>query len=540
MFKQRRSLGGPNSPSSPLKQEINQSNNGKVLNQKTLEASVGHSRAMMLEDMYPTAINFYRLPPLYEISLSEFENLALLRLKLLKHIENTIIRTGNNNLQLEQQITSKCKECNLHLSTSLSLHDRLNSLEQRKSDHVSHFILRLAFCRKESLREWFIKQESELFMYRLQRETYETKRWFLESLKLNIHEVPSDEVQRLQPMLAASNIQVAKMFAASSTPPVFYKVPFEQVLDLVSRRQVWIDKGFAYVPESQQTQLLLTEFKNHLMKDLIQTAKALPRLDEEDRLIPILESLAQQYQTTSFNNFDNLDTTSSVGKITAEQVPSLSSYFPPCMKHLQDQLQIDHHLKHQARLQYGLFLKGIGLSVEEALIFWRNSFSKISDERFQKEYSYNVRYNYGLEGKRTSYTPYSCRAIITNNHPSSGDHHGCPFKHFGDRQLKSLIMEYKIGDSPITEILRYKQMGHYQIACSKLFQASSGKLHELAELKRLENMGVNKEIAKGIDDDSIMETVESGNMEEGDGTITIEHPNQYFKDMVAMQKRLVS
>ena len=51
MFKQRRSLGGPNSPSSPLKQEINQSNNGKVLNQKTLEASVGHSRAMMLEDM---------------------------------------------------------------------------------------------------------------------------------------------------------------------------------------------------------------------------------------------------------------------------------------------------------------------------------------------------------------------------------------------------------------------------------------------------------------------------------------------------------
>jgi DNA primase large subunit len=49
----------------------------------------------------------------------------------------------------------------------------------------------------------------------------------------------------------------------------------------------------------------------------------------------------------------------------------LSAHMPPCMRHLHAQLRRDQHLKHQGRMQYGLFLKGIGLSLEEALIFWR-------------------------------------------------------------------------------------------------------------------------------------------------------------------------
>lgn len=39
-------------------------------------------------------------------------------------------------------------------------------------------------------------------------------------------------------------------------------------------------------------------------------------------------------------------------------------------------LKTHHHLKHWARQQLGLFLKGIGLSLEDALIFWRTEFTK--------------------------------------------------------------------------------------------------------------------------------------------------------------------
>ena len=49
------------------------------------------------------------------------------------------------------------------------------------------------------------------------------------------------------------------------------------------------------------------------------------------------------------------------------------------MRHLHESLRRDHHLKHFARLQYGLFLKNIGLTLEQALAFWRAEFTKKMD-----------------------------------------------------------------------------------------------------------------------------------------------------------------
>lgn len=53
--------------------------------------------------------------------------------------------------------------------------------------------------------------------------------------------------------------------------------------------------------------------------------------------------------------------------------------YPLCMQNLHQNLRQFHHLKHWGRQQYGLFLKGIGLSLEEALRFWRMEFTRIMD-----------------------------------------------------------------------------------------------------------------------------------------------------------------
>jgi DNA primase large subunit len=88
------------------------------------------------------------------------------------------------------------------------------------------------------------------------------------------------------------------------------------------------------------------------------------------------------------------------------------------MRNLHRALRREKHLRHYGRLQYGLFLKviavilykislakGIGLDIEEALVFWRSAFSMTSDDKFRKEYQYNIRHSYGLEGGRRNYKP---------------------------------------------------------------------------------------------------------------------------------------
>jgi DNA primase large subunit len=49
------------------------------------------------------------------------------------------------------------------------------------------------------------------------------------------------------------------------------------------------------------------------------------------------------------------------------------------MSHLHTSMRQNHHLRHGGRQQYGLFLKGIGLSLEEAIKFWRSEFTKLID-----------------------------------------------------------------------------------------------------------------------------------------------------------------
>ena len=49
------------------------------------------------------------------------------------------------------------------------------------------------------------------------------------------------------------------------------------------------------------------------------------------------------------------------------------------------------------------FAQVLGLSLEEAIVFWRKSFDRITDDKFNKEYRYNIRHSYGQEGKRANY-----------------------------------------------------------------------------------------------------------------------------------------
>ncbi|KAJ3316423.1 hypothetical protein HDU76_001823 [Blyttiomyces sp. JEL0837] len=478
---------------------------------------------------FQCTLNFYETPPKDDITLSQFEEFALDRLRVLKAIENAQIRNKNNDEmgRIIKAATDKYLPLTLNSHRAAVGVDKL--IAERKKDHISHFILRLAYCRSEDNRAWFLRLETMLFHYRLTTETSNDKRDFLDRHNLNLPELTTEEKYK-----NLSDLRI--LHGPEADKKQYYKVPFEKVLSLVSRRSVLLRQGFAFVPDSEQSTLITQKFNEHLAMALDVTAKAIPRMDEDDRLLPILNAIANQMAMSRSFGMDHGN--SSGGTILANEIDKLAleGHFPLCMSNLQYHLKADHHLKHQGRLQFGLFLKGIGVPVEEALVYWRKSFSQITDDKFSKEYAYNIRYNYGLEGARKNYSPYSCQKIIMGTQPGgAGEHHGCPFKCSGGDSLKAMISRAGAPQVYVHEIANLAREGHFQIACTRLFEVARAPALKEARKAAAAATGAEKERGRGGGE---MEGGSSSPVEGDVGLLftpdgalidAIEHPNQWFE-----------
>ncbi|TIA75559.1 hypothetical protein E3P89_03625 [Wallemia ichthyophaga] len=468
--------------------------------------------------LYKHRLNFYQQAPLLEVSLEEFESWAIDRLKsaytpilipllsrpaVLAEIEASQVRNRPFN-DTKAVIKSQSAKL-LSLSTNYT---RTATLEaERKKDHVSHYVLRLAFCRSEELRRRFVKAETTLFRIRFDDATTAEKNAFLHSMKssqsskVDWEEVDDVEKESLRPFLISSNPGIA-IKPAEFEKELYYKVKWTQVPELVERRRVFLKQGYAYVPMREQTSLILNSFSSQLQQALEFTAKALPRLDEDSRLLPVLSHLSLSFLAGLSSEAFDPASFNSDRKISAESIDMLAKkHFPMCMRSLHDRLQNTHHLKHFGRLQYTLFLKGIGLSVDEAIVFWRKSYgANISDDKFNKEYRYNIRHSFGLEGGRKSYPPRSCQKIITQDQPGPQDNHGCPFRHFSlDHLVPSLRATYGITDTnDLNEITGAVKAQHFHVACTRVFEITHA------------NKGVRKGDGLG-------------------GGESVNHPNRYFE-----------
>lgn len=422
----------------------------------------GHQTAL-----YEHSLQFYGQPPLENISLTEFEAFAVERLKLLKTIENLGVSHVKQSELYMKKLEAELKI--LNFPYRLEADDRKaqtgpSEYEKRRKDHISHFILRLAYCQTEDLRRWFIQQEVDLFRYRFNELPAKHKLEFLHRNSLQYDTISVEERKALLDKLVSSSYGVSGITVEDQD---FYKVPFQDALDLVRTRKVYLKAGYVYIPHQDIVTIVLNDFRTRLSKALALTARSLPAVHSDERLQPLLNHLSHAYVGQDYSIQKN------VGKISLDQIDSLSTKsFPLCMRQLHQSLRENHHLRHGGRMQYGLFLKGIGLSLEQALQFWRSEFirGKVDADKFDKAYAYGIRHMFGKEGKRADYTPFSCMKVILSNPPSQGDHHGCPFRHSDPELLKQKLQVYKVSPSGISQILELVKGMHYQLACQKYFE----------------------------------------------------------------------
>ncbi|PWN27848.1 hypothetical protein BDZ90DRAFT_246216 [Jaminaea rosea] len=407
---------------------------------------------------YPHRLNFYNRPPTMEVTIDQFESWAIDRLKADTPLHN--------------------QDTHLPLSASTASRNGIDIEMERMKDHISHFVLRLAFCKTEDLQRRFVRAENVLFRLRFETDDSTAREAFLRTLDLNWEPVSQQEKQQFKEELLAATPSLGQR---DWDGEAFFKVPWTKVPDLVEKRRVFLRRGVAWVPMREQSSLIMAEFTNRLNKELEYTARSLPRLDEDDRLLPLLNHLSLGFLAGLSSDFTN-SSAAMVGEdgqaleIRAEMINALvKKHAPMCMRQLGQTLEERKHLKHQGRLQFGLFLKELGLGVEQALLFWRRSFANITDDKFNKEYKYNVRYNYGLEGKRVDYPARSCARIIMQDTPGPQDTHGCPFRHYSPANLAStLSTTYGLGQAQSSEILATVKSGHYHVACTRLFEMTHG------------------------------------------------------------------
>ncbi|MXQ85577.1 hypothetical protein E5288_WYG011198 [Bos mutus] len=408
-----------------------------------MEFSGGKRKKLRLVDdqrnaCYPHSLQFYLQPPSGNVSLTEFETLAIDRVKLLKSVENLGLSYMKGTEQYQSKLEAELRK--LKFSYRESLEDEY---EPRRKDHISHFILRLAYCQSEDLRRWFIQQEMDLLRFRFSILPKDKIQSFLKDSHLQFEAISDEEkTVREQDIIASSSSFGGAQLDLESV----YKIPFAEALDLFRGRKVYLENGFAYVPHKDIVAIILNEFRTKLSKALALTARSLPAVQSDERLQPLLNHLSHSYTGQDYSTQGN------AGKISLDQIDSLSTKsFPPCMRQLHKALRENHHLRHGGRMQYGLFLKGIGLTLEQALQFWKQEFirGKMDPDKVILE---------------------NLSIWVDNLLLCCLSFPGCPFRHSDPELLRQKLQAYKIPPAGISQILDLVKGTHYQVACQKFFE----------------------------------------------------------------------
>lgn len=309
---------------------------------------------------------------------------------------------------------------------------------------------------------WFVTKELDLFRLKFSSLTTAEIREFLSINQLDYTPLTVEQKDDIKDGLYESTIGVSNTKIEILD---FYKVDFLEVLDMVHNRRCYIKDGFAYITTSDFVSIVATKLQKMIEIGLQHAIQLLSVVETDERLASVIKGLHTSYTGKDYA-LKNANT------VPIESLDNLSKKsFALCMRNCHDHLRQVHHLKHHGRQQYGLFLKGIGVTMDDSLKFWMNEFTKTMDvDKFNKEYRYNIRHSYGQEGSMTNYSSYSCIKIL-NMSTGAGEIHGCPYKVWDSLTLRTKLAAYGIGSAHVDEIVSFAAKDNYQQACHKYFEA---------------------------------------------------------------------
>ncbi|XP_050732971.1 DNA primase large subunit-like isoform X2 [Eriocheir sinensis] len=312
-------------------------------------------------------------------------------------------------------------------------------IEGTKRDTESYFILKLAALSDRKLEAFITEAEANFFEHRLKcggpltikTAIAETVSHLATALKT--WRMTGDQRKSMtQINKILKNLMVNGMVECSGREQCWHSIEvyFTFVLPLVRTREVVLRLGMAEVECHQVVILLrcLFEELSALVDKQLVSSKAVEAAHEDERLSQVMTRLQLLFRRTWLGG-----TPRPSRSLKHQEVEAQSKYFPLCMKNLFRKLHQTNRLRHPERFRLTLFLKDIGLPLEENIAFWEKYYSKCSAGACEhtwgareKRYIYSIRHIYGLEGARYNRPSHSC-STLQSIQPSLQDMGGCPF-----------------------------------------------------------------------------------------------------------------
>ncbi|XP_012056268.1 PREDICTED: probable DNA primase large subunit [Atta cephalotes] len=343
-------------------------------------------------------------------------------------------------------------------------------LENSTYDKIGHFVLRLLASASSDLCIYWIGKESLLFKHRLDslspRRLHKLLKqitWKLQIFKDKKSTIDTTLIELckfyLQPLVfkhLTSNCHDCDNFR--------YEMRFEIVSDLVKERELALNNGNVITHCSDWKKVLQLLFSNYVINEMNIIKKQSQYMIKHDLRFHILNQKIQSYL---FNEGVPH------GKVTIDNIEAEAQKFPLCMQHLHSLLRRRHRLSHYARLYYSLFLKEIGMTLEDSIIFWKQEYSKphtctsVCSHNWQsneKKFIYSIRHMYGLEGSRRTYKTPDCNLICVGISGATYEG-GCPFKDFDTSVLRNLL-QASINENEIEKFINNVSTKDPEVLCT--------------------------------------------------------------------------
>jgi DNA primase large subunit len=288
--------------------------------------------------------------------------------------------------------------------------NRANYEREIYEEFAGHGLLRLVAAEDPRVQGWLIEQEGDLFDWRL-RKAKTTE------IKVEVAKYLFGEDNVIAPRDVWSRFDIEKQpfkeFKMKARRSGSMAVRFTCVPKMISNRAALLVNGWVIALIDDFASSLKSTFEKLLRLRIRESKESLDRIVRSSVSEPIKE-LKEELSKI----IHSMSVTSGKIEWRGYKLFSRQSVFPQCMMDLYNEVMSQGHISHEERLQLGLFLKNIGMSVDEQLLFW---YEKAVDnvgmtyEQFANgPPGYQIRYMYGLEGGRTDYSAHKCASIQDN------------------------------------------------------------------------------------------------------------------------------